>query len=388
MPAAPAALMPTDAPSLIEPARLEAPSPAILDLVADLAAAAGALSNVVHPRAERAFGDLVRIMDTHYSNRMAGHEADPRDIARALVYDFSTDPRRRHLQEEAGAHVRVLAVVDNLAAATRVPEPASRAFLCWLHHDYYLHAPEEMLRLPVAGREVVMAPGQWRNRPEHDQLLNGDRKTPAFAALGEVMAYFETRYKFEGLGTSARTLAIPAAHHRLDAVHPFPEGNGRVTRLMSHAMLMKAGLGARGLWSLSRGLALGLEERSEYPQALASDNLESFVQWFLRVCLDQVAFMTRLFKPAELAPRLKKLVHQSGMMRVEAVPLLEEALVRGEITAAEAPRLSGLAERHARRTIEDLQRAGLLAAETADGPLSLRFPMQYLDLLFPRLHSS
>ena len=31
-------------------------------------------------------------------------------------------------------------------------------------------------------------------------------------------------------------MAIAAAHHRFNYIHPFPDGNGRVSRLMSHAM--------------------------------------------------------------------------------------------------------------------------------------------------------
>ena len=49
-----------------------------------------------------------------------------------------------------------------------------------------------------------------------------------------------------------------AAHHRLAWIHPFVDGNGRVARLMSHAMLLeRAGYGA--VWSVARGLARNVE---------------------------------------------------------------------------------------------------------------------------------
>jgi len=51
-----------------------------------------------------------------------------------------------------------------------------------------------------------------------------------------------------------RLLAAFALHHRLAWVHPFPDGNGRVVRLLTHLQLFKLGL-ASPLWSLSRGLA-------------------------------------------------------------------------------------------------------------------------------------
>jgi fido (protein-threonine AMPylation protein) len=65
------------------------------------------------------------------------------------------------------------------------------------------------------------------------------------------MRHFETRYRSESLGAASRILAIPAARHRLNYIHPFPDGKGRVSRLISHAMGHKAGVGAHGLWSIS-----------------------------------------------------------------------------------------------------------------------------------------
>jgi len=49
-------------------------------------------------------------------------------------------------------------------------------------------------------------------------------------------------------------IAVAAAHHRFLWIHPFLDGNGRVARLMSHAMLLEIGIGS-ALWSVSRGLA-------------------------------------------------------------------------------------------------------------------------------------
>ena len=42
-----------------------------------------------------------------------------------------------------------------------------------------------------------------------------------------------------GLGKTDAILAAAAAHHRLAWIHPFLDGNGRVARLMSHAMLLR-----------------------------------------------------------------------------------------------------------------------------------------------------
>lgn len=172
---------------------------------------------------------------------------------------------------------------------------------------------------------------------------------------------------------------------------------------MSHAMAIKAGIGAHGLWSISRGLARGLESRGEYTRMmdladtprqgdldgrgnLSQKALEDYVLWFLEVCLDQVAFMASLFELNTLGPRLRRLVPQSEPLKPEAAALLEEALIRGEIERGEVTRITGLPERTARRVLNDVIDAGLLASETPKGPVSLRFPTESLDTLFPRLY--
>ncbi len=217
------------------------------------------------------------------------------------------------------------------------------------------------------------------------------------------MRYFAHRYELAPLGKAGRIIALAAAHHRFNYVHPFPDGNGRVSRLMSHAMAWTADVAAHGLWSISRGLARGLESRGEYTQMmdladtprrsdidgrgnLSERALIEFVTWFLRVALDQVTFMSSLFDIDTLARRLRTLVAEDPALKPEAARLLEETLVRGEIERGEASRITGLPERSARRLLTEVTHAGLLASSTPKGAVSLRFPAKSLEVLFPRLY--
>jgi Fic family protein len=385
----------------IEPARLEDVPEAISDLVAELAAASAKLGSALHPRTAANLAGLVRIMNAYYSNLIEGHNTRPKDIERALAGEFDKDEGRRNLQIEAAAHVRVQAEVDDMHAEDRLPEPASVDFIRWLHREFYRNAPEEMLRLRGDGREFLMAPGEFRSRHEHD-IAVGRHQPPSSDRVADFMTYFADRYRFDRLGKAARIIAIPTAHHRLNFIHPFPDGNGRVSRLMSHAMAHIAGIGAHGLWSISRGLARGLESRGEYKRMmdhadmsrqgdldgrgnLSRRALIEFVSWFLRVSLDQVTFMSGLFELNTLVRRLRAYVERSEKLKPEAARLLEEALMRGEFDRGEVPRITGLPERTARRVFNDVIAVGLLASETPKGPVSLRFPVEALDILFPRL---
>jgi Fic family protein len=283
-----------------------------------------------------------------------------------------------------------------------MPEPASPDFIQWLHREFYKDAPDEMLVIKSDHAEFRMVPGAWRSVPEHDVAV-GRHIPPSSNRVNDFMNYFASRYSFKNMGTGVRILAIPAAHHRLNYIHPFPDGNGRVSRLMSHAMAQQAGIGAHGLWSISRGLARGLESRSDYKSRmdhadtprqgdldgrgnLSERALKDFTLWFLRVCLDQVTFMASLFDLDALSGRFERYVDRSEKLKPEAVYLLQEALVRGEIERGAAHRITGLSERTARRVLSDLVDEGLLASDTPKTPVSLRFPTHVLEVLFPRLY--
>jgi Fic family protein len=393
---------PAESSHRFEPARLENPPEEIADLAAELSAAATGLGRALHPHTAANLADVVRIMNTYYSNLIEGHDTRPRDIERALAGEFDRDEGRRNLQVEAAAHVRVQSEIDRLGGGNALPPPASADFVRWLHREFYRDAPPAMLRLHGAGREFTMAPGEWRSVPEHDVAV-GRHQPPSSAVVDDFMSHFADRYRFDRLGRAGRITAMAAAHHRLNYIHPFPDGNGRVSRLMSHAMAWQAGIAAHGLWSISRGLARGLDSRTEYKQMMdladtpRQDDLDGrgnlseralveFVTWFLKVALDQVAFMSELFDLETLAGRMRRLVATHDDLKPEAAALLEQTLMRGEIERGEASRITGLPVRTAQRLLNDLCGEQLLASSTPKGPVSLRFPAHSLDILFPRLY--
>jgi Fic family protein len=386
----------------IEPARLENPCADIVDIIAELSASAAVLGKALHPKTAVSLAGVVRIMNTYYSNLIEGHNTRPRDIERALCGELDEDEGRRYLQIEAAAHVRVQAKVDSMAQDGTLPPPASRDFLRWLHLEFFRGAPASMLILKHGDRSIQMTPGEWRNLPEHDVAV-GRHVPPSSARVIDFMRHFESRFQFDTMGAAARILTMASAHHRFNYIHPFPDGNGRVSRLMSHAMAAKAGIGAHGLWSISRGLARGLESRSEYKTMmdhadmprqgdrdgrgnLSEAALQDFVLWFLRVCLDQVRFMSSLFDLEALASRIHRYADRHATLKPEAGYILESVLLRGELERGDAMRASGLPERTARRVLGELLSLGLLASETPKGKVSLRFPAHALEDLFPKLY--
>jgi Fic family protein len=80
-----------------------------------------------------------------------------------------------------------------------------------------------------AGR--MMVPGRFRTDAADDNAV-GRHLPPSSARVAEFMTHFAQRYTLAPLGPSSRLVAMAAAHHRFNDVHPFPDGNGRVSRLI------------------------------------------------------------------------------------------------------------------------------------------------------------
>src|SRR5271166_5444659 len=183
----------------IEPALIsDAPSD-ITDVIAELSATAATLGSVLHPRTASNLADLVRIMNTYYSNLIEGHNTRPRDIERALSGELDQDEKRRDLQLEAKAHVRVQAEIDQSFADGQLPDPTSMAFVLYLHREFYREVPEAMLRVKGAGREFLMEPGKWRSLPKHDVAV-GQHVPPSSERVKEFMCHFERRYQQKAVG--------------------------------------------------------------------------------------------------------------------------------------------------------------------------------------------
>ena len=140
--------------------RLQRPSEDIANVMTEIAARSATLDRALHPRTAAHLADLVRIMNSYYSNFIEGHNTRPRDIERALGGDLDDDERKRDLQLEAAAHVRVQRQIDAMAEGNELPEPASRDFLRWLHREFYRDALPRMLEAQGSTRTMTLTSGE------------------------------------------------------------------------------------------------------------------------------------------------------------------------------------------------------------------------------------
>jgi Fic family protein len=368
------------------------------DLVVDLVAKSQRLAGMLHPRVQAAIGDLVRSMNCYYSNLIEGHDTHPRDIDRALAKDYAKEPRKRSLQQEAVAHIQVQQMIDG--GADLQIDPTSREYVLWLHRSFCERLPKDLLWVesPDGRKRIEVVPGVLRD----GRVTVGRHEPPGPGNLDRFLARFEEAYAPGRLSKSMRIIAAGAAHHRLLWIHPFYDGNGRVTRLMSHAMLLRLGIGSP-LWSVARGLARNvedykrlLENADERRQSdldgrgtLSEKALVDFCRYFLKVCIDQVDYMTTLLQPTEFLNRIGVYFAEEIAAKRAAkgsFPLMREAVLAGEFERGRAPAITGYGERQARNVLSDLVRRGFLRSDSPKLPVRLGFPIEVVERWFPALY--
>ena len=368
------------------------------DLAFDLVARANHLAGQIQPGVRESIGDLVRSMNCYYSNLIEGHDTHPRDIDAALEERYSDDASKRSLQREARAHIEVQRLID--CGYDPDEAPTSIKYIQWLHREFCNRLPDEMLWVenPETGERIQIVPGEFR----HGEVKVGRHVPPPANALPRFLGRFEEAYDFDRLPKSKAIIAIAASHHRFLWIHPFFDGNGRVARLMAHAMMLRSEAGC-SIWSVSRGLARSsVEYKSRLMEAdsaregdldgrgaLSAGALERFCEFFLSTAIDQVEFMEGLLQPSELLRRMKLYVDDevsANRLPSRSMSLLREAFFAGELERGRAPEITGYQERRGREILSKLLSKGLLVSQGPRAPVRLGFPLDVVERWFPQLY--
>jgi Fic family protein len=374
------------------------PSPArqepLLAKAHDLALAASGLANL---RLASELRGLLRAMNSYYSNRIEGQHTRPLELQQALRKDFSADAKLAARQRLAVAHIDAEVELEARfvgvdAAATlyspRAVQDIHRALFSRLEPaDFATDAGERVESGKLRKREVSV----------------GRHVAPTAASLGTFLQRWASFYGGMGRGDVA-LVAMAAAHQRLGWIHPFADGNGRVMRLHTHALLHALGY-TGGLWSPLRGFArttdryYALLAAADEPRRgdldgrgnLSEGALVDWIDYVLDVCIDQVTFMRSMLDLGAIDQRIAACLHfeqetsKSGV-RIEALRPLHYLFVTGiEIERGEFKRMTGLGERTAVNVLSALVRRGLLRSDTVQGKVRFGLPLHALRFYFPAL---
>jgi len=411
-----------DLPTLLPPAR---------QLVRDI----DALGAQLPSHTVEAIHLLLRDTTTYYSNLIEGHDTHPVLLDAARRGAMARVPAVRNRQLEALAHAETQARYETALAADSRMNVAAPAVIRGVHESFYSRLPPEMrtVRDLAGSRTVIVEPGALR---DYDVYV-GAHFAPDFRIIASALDAFSAAYDPAALlreadagiaipeDTRATALvAVAAAHHRLLWIHPFGDGNGRVTRLVTDLMLARLGLGARGLWSMSRGLARADDRYKDHLAnadaapwnatdgrgPLSARYLRDFCAFFLETAADQVAYMRGVLAPeglrarvgdytrrrvardipapsapSEIADNLSRVGRPALAFRSEAAHVLEYLLHVGPLPRGEVPRVANASERTARRLVNDLLGEGFAVSATPRGDLLPRIPAHAAPYLLPQL---
>ena len=391
-----------DAPHQFEPLLpAEAQMGALLERASDLTRAAHALGGSAMAAANQELRQLLRSMNSYYTNRIEGEHTRPSDIEKALHDDFSAEPDLARKQRLAVAHIRTEQHCEEALGALPSADEAvkhlySDAALSWLHRELFQGLPADDLRLSDGS---FMSAGEVRTRG----VAVGKHEAPTPASLPAFIARWCDFYGGVRRGEAA-IVAAAASHHRLTWMHPFMDGNGRVSRLHTHLLLHSMGL-TRGLWSPLRGFARS-EDRFKSLLAAADEHhrgdldgrgnlsqaaLVDWIHYVLDVCIDQIEFMSKMLDIPGMKDRIAAALafeehSQRSGVRVEALrPLHYLFAAEAELPRAEFKAMTLLGDRVATETISALCREGFLVSDSPYGKLRFGIPPRALRFYFPAL---
>lgn len=268
-----------------------------------------------------------------------------------------------------------------------------------IHRRFCELLPEDLLYvdMPSTSERIRVVAGEFRER----DVVVGRHVAISPGAVPRFLDRLHQAYRMAGRIESI--LASACAHHRLLWIHPFLDGNGRVARLMSYAMLRDS-LNTGGLWSVARGLARNEAAYKKHLQAcdeprrgdrdecgtLSQAALASFAKFFLQTCIDQVELMEGLMKPDRL--RVRIMIWAEEEIRGGRLPPKSDAVLRALLYEGELPRgavsdILGASDRTARRVTSVLIETGALTSESSRAPFVLAFPAtlagRWMPGLFP-----
>lgn len=139
-------------------------------------------------------------------------------------------------------------------------------------------------------------PGRFRTKEV--TISKSEHKPPMAIKIDD---YFKELQDFINEPNDAQNdfLKVAAAHHRFTWIHPFSNGNGRVARLLTYAMLQKQGYGVHKAHILNPSLVFYSDRDMYYKQLAIADKgsnsgLLTWSHYFIGGLLEEIKKIDRL----------------------------------------------------------------------------------------------
>lgn len=350
-----------------------------------------------------AIKDNLRTINSYYSNKIESEGTHPIDIERAMKNDFSQDDKKKSMQQLSLVHIDVQKYLESTLDISS--NPYSLEKILEIHKVFY--SKEEMkyaLNIKNGDIEVEMIPGKLRE----GYVRVGEHIPPNSDELVACFNEFDMLYNHsKRLTHTMKLIYALCSHHRLTYIHPFYDGNGRISRLYLDYLLFHSNIQGYGLWNISRGLARNQEDYRKF-LAIADEQfsgyndgrgpltlkgLETFLEFMLDIALDQVLFMSQYLKLDSMATKIKafvelsqkSLLHNVKPLPKESSKLLEHLLIHGEVTRGEAQEVLAVSAPKAIAIVKELLEEDYLETDSPRGKLKFKLNSKLSGYLIPDL---
>lgn len=268
--------------------------------------------------------NIFQMFESLGSARIEGNNTTLAEYVEKIIENPSRETTDEGMKEIFNIE-RTIEFIENNVNKTTV---FNRALLSEIHKTIV-----HKLTLPPRG-EGSRYPGELR--PINVAIQNASHVPPDKVKVPE---YFDELLGFvnKSIDTQYHLLAIALSHHRMAWIHPFDNGNGRVVRLFTYALLIKQGFQVKS-GRILNPTAIFCMDRSKYYEKLSladSGEEDKVLEWCLYVLEGLRVEVEKIDKLLDLEYTVNSIL----------LPMLSFALDREHITKREYEILSAIVKR-------------------------------------------
>lgn len=265
--------------------------------------------------------DIFQILESLGSARIEGNHTTLLEFVEKIIEDPSRKTTNEADREIFNIERAITLIENNVKGATQL----NRALISEIHKIIV-----DGLTPPPSG-EGSRYPGQLR--PVNVSIEQSKHIPPESVKVPE---YFDELIEFinQPLDSQYHLLAIALSHHRMAWIHPFDNGNGRIVRMFTYALLIKQGFQVKS-GRILNPTAIFCMDRDQYYKMLSladSGEEEKTLEWCLYVL---EGLRTEIEK-------IDKLLDLNYIINTILIPMLLYSLEREHITKREYEILSAL----------------------------------------------
>lgn len=265
--------------------------------------------------------DIFQMIESLSSARIEGNNTTLVEFVEKIIKDSSGKTKDEKMKEIYNIDEAIKFIEENVKKTTVI----DRALISEVHKILV-----NGLTVPPGG-EGSRYPGQLR---PVDVVIKQSNHVPPSHVM--VPQYFDELIKFinKPLDIQYHLLAVAISHHRMAWIHPFDNGNGRLVRMFTYALLIKQGFQVKSGRILNPTAIFCMDRNKYYDMLSLADSGDSnkTLEWCLYV-LDGLRLEIE---------KIDKLLDLKYMINTILLPMLSYSLAEEDITKREYDILSSL----------------------------------------------